>query len=547
MVVPSHYTMMKDCPEMKPFNLTSNQSVVPTTTAAAAVTTFGGGGDDDIMLENENEMILENPDVGEEANTIEDIIDQNTCSDGSRIVGGYTKVVDLMLEKHGRMKNSGGGSSSKMIIIDSFDGAQTSNQVRNEIDSTVVVPNENTSKSKSVTNVISYSSILHSPCLINSEDCKAGSSKNIITWQQMNGKESSERVLKSVRPHYSSKRKFMETNGNSTKFASYDMHDGKMLYLLTQHGLWNRKHHPFLLCKCGRGEGVQKENHVCTIIKNEQQKKYYKRSKKKWKKDMNENIYDVGEHLKWCDQYNYGISHFGIDPDLLNRDMIRMDTFHLKCAITRGMMAFLRLYLDANLPIEVKYQFFGELKNFWNSYHIHVWDSKRNFSSFKGNELALYVANSEAISTFIKSTISETDLQKDVVESLGLWHKIFGFLGITYIKDDEKYIKSMEDNEKHIERLYQIMGNSALTRPGDSSKGQKETFYWHALRYYLPWMIRDTYETHSLGIGIFTMQGFERRNKETKKIYQQRCNNRGDTMTANLKKSWALFHHDMED
>jgi len=37
----------------------------------------------------------------------------------------------------------------------------------------------------------------------------------------------------------------------------YEMHDGKMIYQLTQYSLYSQKHHPILLCKCKRGEGVQ--------------------------------------------------------------------------------------------------------------------------------------------------------------------------------------------------------------------------------------------------------------------------------------------------
>ena len=31
------------------------------------------------------------------------------------------------------------------------------------------------------------------------------------------------------------------------------------------------------------------------------------------------------------------------------------------------------------------------LKNFWNEYHLFVWKTKQNFTSFQGNELALFL------------------------------------------------------------------------------------------------------------------------------------------------------------
>ena len=63
------------------------------------------------------------------------------------------------------------------------------------------------------------------------------------------------------------------------------MHDAKMLYLITQHSSWARKNHPFLLCKCNRGNGVVDENHVCEIIDHDNQLKYFDRSKKDGKEE----------------------------------------------------------------------------------------------------------------------------------------------------------------------------------------------------------------------------------------------------------------------
>ena len=46
--------------------------------------------------------------------------------------------------------------------------------------------------------------------------------------------------------------------------------------------------------------------------------------------------------------------------------------------------------------------------------------------------------------------------------------------------------------------------------------GQNETFYLHWLRFYLPKNAKETYENLNLGIGFFSMQEFERQNKEYK-------------------------------
>ena len=55
-----------------------------------------------------------------------------------------------------------------------------------------------------------------------------------------------------------------------------------MLYLLTQHSLWNRTHHPFLLCTCKRGEGVVDSDHQCKILSHEDQLNFWNRSFRRW-------------------------------------------------------------------------------------------------------------------------------------------------------------------------------------------------------------------------------------------------------------------------
>mmetsp|Transcript_60399 Transcript_60399/g.67547 ORF Transcript_60399/g.67547 Transcript_60399/m.67547 type:complete len:91 (+) Transcript_60399:565-837(+) len=46
--------------------------------------------------------------------------------------------------------------------------------------------------------------------------------------------------------------------------------------------------------------------------------------------------------------------------------------------------------------------------------------------------------------------------------------------------------------------------------------GDHGTYYLHYLRFYIHKRARQTWETHECGIGIYSMQGFERKNKESK-------------------------------
>lgn len=88
--------------------------------------------------------------------------------------------------------------------------------------------------------VISFSCQIVLANLLKDNQVQAGSSLNILTWQQMLGPEKAKSLFPVVHNIYS-KKKEMRNGG----YKFYDLHDGKMLYLLTQHLLFNRKHNPF--------------------------------------------------------------------------------------------------------------------------------------------------------------------------------------------------------------------------------------------------------------------------------------------------------------
>ena len=49
-------------------------------------------------------------------------------------------------------------------------------------------------------------------------------------------------------------------------------------------------------------------------------------------------------------------------------------------------------------------------------------------------------------------------------------------------------------------------------------------------------------EEHGLGLGIYTMQGFERRNKESKNVMNRFSNGVGNIVVSNLKRLWDVFN-----
>ena len=77
--------------------------------------------------------------------------------------------------------------------------------------------------------------------------------------------------------------------------------------------------------------------------------------------------------MDWIDENNFGISHFGTHPDKLRRDRIRLDLFHLSCAITRRLMEYLRKFIIKQSQ-EMKENFSDMLLTFLTQYNVLVWN-----------------------------------------------------------------------------------------------------------------------------------------------------------------------------
>ena len=59
-------------------------------------------------------------------------------------------------------------------------------------------------------------------------------------------------------------------------------------------------------------------------------------------------------------------------------------------------------------------------------------------------------------------------------------------------------------------------------------EGDHETFYAHALRFYFPEILKKTYNKYGLGLGVYTMEGFESINYMTKRLIRNNSNRRGN-------------------
>jgi len=79
------------------------------------------------------------------------------------------------------------------------------------------------------------------------------------------------------------------------------------------------------------------------MIDDSKYKRLYKRSQEHY--DLRKaaiSNYNDDKHRDYCNQYNSGVTHFGISPMKLRIELIHYDIFHLRSAITRKLLHYFR-------------------------------------------------------------------------------------------------------------------------------------------------------------------------------------------------------------
>ena len=120
--------------------------------------------------------------------------------------------------------------------------------------------------------------------------------------------------------------------------------------------------------------------------------------------------YEYFDHMNWVytDKSQKGVSHFGIHPSYLPCELLRLDVIHLRCAITCRLLSNLCNFLmmhSAELNMDFSTTI---LKTFWSNHNVLVWNLNKNFQSFVGTKLLVFIANIPIIVGFFKIKFKST-------------------------------------------------------------------------------------------------------------------------------------------
>ena len=271
--------------------------------------------------------------------------------------------------------------------------------------------------------------------------------------------------------------------------------------------------------------------------------------------------------MDWVDERNYGVSHFGVFPVEYNINNLRYDIFHGRGNVVKCILKNIRKLLSNNyLGIS---KFGKALANLpgWGITQIEPWVFSSNVSVLKGKHTKLFTCNIHYIVESLKDILPEY-LTNDLCDALKTFEKMSKIISLIIIDKFENVKEFFDDDENlainisktHIkqeiadafitkykklsEDFYLFGMKSFMT---DLCVGDRETFYMHALRWYFPRIMQETYNKHDLGIGIFSMEGFENKNSKSKTALRRYSNHRGNLCSQSLTSLTMSFIHANHD
>ena len=315
------------------------------------------------------------------------------------------------------------------------------------------------------------------------------------------------------------------------------------------HRSWSSKDFPFLKCYCERGDAFV-EGHICKLISDEDYKKYWLTSRDKYREREQNHDKDIEthykDHIKWCARNNYGISHFGVSPDVMPLSSLLFDVFHQKCSICRSVISFTRDYVLSFSQGVIELFTTQVLKKIWGDYQCYLFNNNKDFNSLIGKELFWFVSQSHLVTDFLENKIGPSITRDNLIATWNVIPDIFEFLSYTVIPDEWNYSVLIEKFKKDVKDFYNYGVHTFMT---DKEDGDLETAYQHILRFYMPQIAVETYNELKMGVGIYTMQGFERRNKESKYALKNHSNMKGNVTVSNLQYLFSSFQqsYDVSD
>ena len=94
--------------------------------------------------------------------------------------------------------------------------------------------------------------------------------------------------------------------------------------------------------------------------------------------------------------------------------------------------------------------------------------------------------------------------------------------------ETESCSSCMEDAKEHENNVNEFYHHGSFAIFANSTLGDGETFYCHVSKHWVPRLAKWTVSDLGCGVGLWTMQGFEHRNKQSKHSHSHETNGKGN-------------------
>ena len=410
---------------------------------------------------------------------------------------------------------------------------------------------------KTTKNVTTLCIVPASRYLVESCGVHTSSVDHILPINQLNGKEHIDHIKFILKEQFSDWVNVKETERvRNFDITFHDMNNAKFTYMMLQCLAWSRKYRPFCGCECERGEAFSTKE--CKKITNKKYREYKRKSEQRWNmrniiaSGRRSNKYTDGNHMDWVDEFNFGVSHFGVPPDDWDISSLVYDIFHGCGNYVKLQLRYARRLLEGNFDAVDKFSsFLLSLKGF-QSFHVTPWLNNESNSRLKGEHTKSLTKNTHRACSLLKSLLRSEKCDA-FCDALYNFEKVSCFLSFTLIDDYETANVFLNNNSTNeftestpketighamiieLEQLNsQLYNNGIKTFRSDRVHGDLETFYSHVLRWYLPDIIKCVYAKYKLGPGIFTMEAFEAMNFSTKNVLRNKCNHKGNVCAQTM-------------
>ena len=361
---------------------------------------------------------------------------------------------------------------------------------------------------------------------------------NLLSIMSSNGKENIETLSKVFKDYFTEKGSIQQLEEvlGSKNITQIELHDVKFTHAMHCRN-WNRSHYPFLGCYCQRGESFN-EDHTCKLMSDEEHLFYYENAKQEWEDELRINPdSSIADHKDWCASNNFGVNNFGLHPKHLPLSNIRYDFgLHMPCAIARKILHWFRTYIDRHSNND---DVFMHFENLWeNTYYSSQFKNGEVCSRIDGSHVKKFFERVNGLVDVINNAYASNTCIKNFTELLKLLPSLYAFWTEVTIESYDSYKEKIETYINNINLFYKYGRDTIFT---NTYVGDGETFYLHCAKFHVPRIARDALEVLGCGVGIWTMQGFEHRNKESKCVYSNKTNGKGNCCKQVLKAMHRSF------